>query len=58
MGRIMVLQRRRREMDAVVVEVVPVLVLLDLVLREILLVLRLVVQDSLSGNSLDLEYIL
>ncbi len=57
MGRIMVHLRRRLEMDLVVVEVVPVVLLLDLVIRDLLLVLRRVVQDSLSGNSLDLEYI-
>tara|TARA_Y100000033_G_scaffold24065_1_gene22669 strand:+ start:346 stop:537 length:192 start_codon:yes stop_codon:yes gene_type:complete len=54
----MVLLLLNKETDLVVVEVVPVLLLLDLMLREVLLVIRLVVQDSLSGNSLDLEYIL
>tara|TARA_B100000085_G_scaffold110748_1_gene101044 strand:- start:213 stop:389 length:177 start_codon:yes stop_codon:yes gene_type:complete len=54
----LVLPPQGREMDVVVVEVVPVVLLLDLVLREILLVIRLVVMEKLSHNSLDLEYIL
>ena len=57
MGRIMVLLLLKQETDLVVEEVVPVVLLLDLVLQELALA-HPVVTDSLSGNSLDLEYIL
>jgi len=57
MVEIMVLLLLNKETDLVVVEVVPVVLLLDRANREVELP-HPVVQERLSHNSLDLEYIL